>query len=384
MNLHYLAERTKSIRVPLYVCKGIVGHRFARLSSSSNNNHNDNNNQHTMSVMKSCAHRPQDVRLARLLLLALAVVASLFYLPYLAAVGGETTFKRRQQHQPPLLYYQPQQPPPRVCAISVMLGQYEKTMKEPLEPLHSDAPMFMVTDQEGLLQTSNSAWTPIRLNNSLWQEDCLHYIGARNNPCTNVNPFNLGKFYKTQFYRVPEIQQAGCDVVLWFDGTIRLHDATFFQQMASRADRGQNLITFVHSATRRGTLKAEVEASNFPRYTAPKLNGVAQPPQPVLEQYQDYLAQGFREKWFDASGNMHRPEYGMFVTCMVLFDLRLRITRQFLDCWWNESVVWTTQDQVSFPFCAWKLGVYPHALPDAEVWGTVQSNSLFEKLGHGQ
>ena len=97
-------------------------------------------------------------------------------------------------------------------------------------------------------------------------------------------------------------------------------------------------------------------------------------------------------KGVDKFGNKYSHKrdvrYGMFVTCMVLFDLRRSITRKFLDCWWRETVRWSTQDQMSFPFCAWDLGVDIAALPDGNVLrndqGDFNNNKWFQKMKHGK
>lgn len=274
---------------------------------------------------------------------------------------------------------------PKVCVISVLLGNYEKSAKEPSPPLDPSRPLFFITDREDLLNSKESSqWKPIRVDPSLWKDDCLRFQGARNNPCDNINPFNLGKFYKTQFHRVPELTAEGCNVVVWLDGSIQLTNATFMKDMASRADRGQNLVVYAHHESREGRIDKEVgESIVFRKYTSNKFAGHPQPVQPVMEQYQHYLAQGFKERWFDGNGDQHRRSYGMYVTCMVMFDLRQPVTQKFLDCWWEESVRWTTQDQVSFPYCAWKLGLHVHALPDAEISGDSDKNPYFEKLKHG-
>lgn len=280
---------------------------------------------------------------------------------------------------------------PKVCGISLMLGKYEKSMKEPNPPLDPSAQLFMVTDQESLLRHghNDSAWTPIPLDHSLWQADCKQYLGARNNPCENSNNFNLGKFYKMQPYRVPQIQAAGCNVVIWFDATIRIQNTGFMWYMMDRVSRGQNFLTYVHTWRRHGTIEKEMRASQIGKYDGREF----QPDQQVDQQYKYYLDEGFREKWFKdeewfeemkgVAGN--NDMYGMYVTCMVLFDLRQSITKKFLDCWWKENILRSTQDQLSFPYCAWKLKVPVHALPDAESpEGSFEKNPYFVKLGHGQ
>ena len=296
-----------------------------------------------------------------------------------------------------------------ICGISAMFGNYEKTAKEPLMPLVPSFPLFLVTDQEHLLQpnsttaTTTSAWTRIRVNSSLWQEDCRNksYIGARNNPCEQPFLFNHAKFYKMQFYRVPEIIEAGCNVVIWLDATIQIKTGTFMGQMAERARRGQNFVVYVQDGPRKtwhGSIKAEVGRSKYGKYggKSPESFG---PAQNVEDQYTHYLSHGFTEKWFQNASwyeenkeliQMNGQKYGLYITCMVMFDLRKSETKTFLDCWWNENILRSTQDQIGFPYCAWKHNILVHSLPDTEEpmrwdpWDQKSdSNPYFRKLDHG-
>ena len=102
---------------------------------------------------------------------------------------------------------------------------------------------------------------------------------------------------------------------------------------------------------------------------------------------------GFEEQWFENTtwfnesmgleANINR--YGLYVTCMVMFDLRRIETKPFLDCWWQENILRSTQDQVSFPYCAWKHNVSVTGLPDSEAPdGNYGDNNYFQKLQHGQ
>ena len=292
----------------------------------------------------------------------------------------------------------------QICGISAMLGVYEKTAKEPVEPLVPSFPLFLVTDQEHLLRanSSSSSWTRIRLNSTLWQEDCRkpEFVGAPNNPCDQPFLFNLAKFYKMQFYRVPQIQEAGCNVVIWLDATLQIKKASFMGQMADRAERGQNFVVYVQDGPRKGWQRGEVidevRRSKHGKYGG-KQPGSFGPPQNVSGQYQRYLAEGFREKWFENAtwldeykGVGNDSKYGLYITCMVLFDLRRPDTKSFLDCWWKENILGSTQDQVGFPYCAFKLKTRIHALPDSEEptrWDPydekADSNPYFRKLRHG-
>lgn len=318
---------------------------------------------------------------------------------------GEVVLLRSQEFQSLIDDNDNDEHPPaavavQLCGITAMLGDYEKTPKEPMEPLDPQFPLFLITDQEHLLHppsnTTTSAWTRVRVNSSLWQEDCIddEYVGARNNPCDQPFLFNIGKFYKMQFHRIPELIEAKCNVVIWFDGTIQIKTGAFMEIMADRAERGHNFVVYVQDGNTPewtdGQVSTEVKRSNFNKYLG-KWTGFG-PHQHVDIQYQYYLWMGFRERWFenrtwfqDAMGiEANYRKYGLYVTCMVMFDLRRNETIPFLDCWWRENILRSTQDQVSFPYCAWKLNVAIHALPDAEApLGSYEDNTYYRKMKHG-
>ena len=250
----------------------------------------------------------------------------------------------------------------RICGITAMLGPYEKSAKEPTSPLDPSCPLFLVTDRDDLINETTSAWTKVRIDPSLWKDDCLkdEFVNAPNNPCDQPYNFNIAKFYKEQPYRVPEIINAGCNVIVWMDGTIRIKDKTFMGHMKDRADRGQNLVVSVHRPARKGLLSLEVENSVRNKKYQGLTGSDFGPFQNISMQYEQYVLEGFTEKWFEQESwwpdvKGATPDlYGMFVTCMVLFDLRKKATKTFLDCWWRENILHSTQDQVSFPYCSWK------------------------------
>ena len=72
--------------------------------------------------------------------------------------------------------------PVQLCGITAMLGDYEKTPKEPMEQLgDSKFPLFLMTDQEHLLHPEQdtlfiSAWTRVYVNSSLGRRIVLPMI----------------------------------------------------------------------------------------------------------------------------------------------------------------------------------------------------------------
>jgi hypothetical protein len=202
----------------------------------------------------------------------------------------------------------------------------------------------------------------------------------------NRHPFNLAKVFKMQFYRFFDLTDYRAAV--WLDATVRImspQTAGIIYRLL--ADERRNFVTFEH--TRGGLMSEEVTASKSWKYEGTHWGCCDQPYQNMTRQYEEYLLEGFTEKWwlkeYDAPmGLSNRPEWGVWVTCFVAFDLHSPISFEFLDAWWRENVVRTTQDQVTFPYIAWKMKVYPFSLPSPGVsggsWG---QNDLYEMTSHG-
>lgn len=204
-----------------------------------------------------------------------------------------------------------------------------------------------------------------------------------------ITSFLQAKIFKTQMHRFVDIEQY--DVVVWLDATVLLINPETAHYLVRLVDAGRNFITFEHFSSRRGSVAEEVASSRFTRYLAP--SEVYGPAQDVDGQYAGYLAEGFTEKWwlseYDAPmGIKNRPEYGMWVTCFVAYDARSRGTTSFLNAWWAQIVQGSTQDQVSFPYVAWKQKAYPFSLPTNSsgvvISGTCERNSIYEKLDHNE
>jgi hypothetical protein len=311
----------------------------------------------------------------------------------------------------------------KVLFVTAIYGDYEKTLKEPAQQQHP-ADFVAFTDRKDL---ASPTWN-IRL-----VEDPLDYLvkhgghvgvgGAvaasevaeaaaaadiiTTSPTTpattptttttipidginslthNRHPFNLAKVFKMQFYRFFELSEYRAAV--WLDATIQLiGPQTAGLVFHLLAQQRRNFVTFEHN--RQGLLSAEAEASKTEKYEGTHWGCCDQPFQNVTRQYEEYLQQGFKEKWwleeYDAPlGISKRPEWGLWVTSFVALDLHSPASFEFLDAWWQENVVHSTQDQVSFPFVAWKMKVYPFSLPSPGVSaGSWMHNDFFARIEHG-
>jgi hypothetical protein len=72
------------------------------------------------------------------------------------------------------------------------------------------------------------------------------------------------------------------------------------------------------------------------------------------------------------------------MTGFIVFDNKNAEVSHFLDFWHLHNLIYTTQDQVTFPFAVFKTNVYPYTLPDGEITGNSHTyTSFYNKLAHG-
>lgn len=85
--------------------------------------------------------------------------------------------------------------------------------------------------------------------------------------------------------------------------------------------------------------------------------------------------------------NINHPFHnlGVWITCFIAFDIRNDKVKNFLDLWYLQTLKYSTQDQIGFPFTCQKLNIVPYTLPDNEITGhTVHSKTMFYiKRNHG-
>lgn len=266
-----------------------------------------------------------------------------------------------------------------VLFITASYGTYEKTLKSPaLQTIPTRFVAF--TDQPKLL---NSTGWEVYVVDPL-QLDILKFEGI-NSLSNNQHPFNKAKFFKQQFHRLEMFKEYR--YIVWTDATIQITNSSTAEIVVNLIDNHRrNFILFEHQ--RGGLMQKEVAASQVSKYLDPHWGCCPQPLQNTTRQYEFYIREGFQEKWWMDEYNAplgvyNRTQYGMWVTCFIAFDMTKAETHALLDLWWKQNVLFSTQDQVSFPYTAWKLKLYPYSLPDSDIEGNHNKNTLYTKLGHG-
>jgi len=265
---------------------------------------------------------------------------------------------------------------PKICIITAIYGNYEKSCK-PLCPQSIEYDKICFSDSH---IKNNNGWEidtePYHLLNKS-KIDTGNYLNSLNN---NKHTFNIAKYYKQNFYNIPKLKKY--DIVIWMDGTIEIVNP-YFMEYFSLILRDNKIATFEHEY-REAKLEQEVIASNFYRYTSTKWNGQDQPYQDIFAQFENYKKDGYSDDYWKKYSK--RKNYGVWITCVVGFDMNKKETIDFLDYWYLQTLKFTTQDQIGFPYALQKQEINPYTFPDNFVKRNENhhQNELYIKHSHGK
>lgn len=249
----------------------------------------------------------------------------------------------------------------RVAYISAIFGNYETTCKVYKDQtINSDFIMF--TDNSNIERNN---W---KLDTKPYHVDYPNYLDdgkCHNSLQKNKHTFNIAKYYKQSFHLIPILKE-DYDIVVWIDGTIEIIDENFTNFIIDKFKNGYDMISVNHTE-RKNLLKNEVDASHTERYTSTHWNGQDQPFQDVDSQYKHYINDGYRDD---------EENSNVWITCLVAFDMNNPKTVNFLEFWYEQTLKFTTQDQISFPYCVQKMNM--------NVFTIEENNTIFIKHSHGK
>jgi len=264
-----------------------------------------------------------------------------------------------------------------ICFITAIYGSYEKSCKKFVnQTISTDFICF--TDNKDII---SNGWiidtTPYHMTNKS-EIDTDMYL---NSLSANKHTFNIAKYYKQSFVNIPILQKY--DVIVWLDGTIEIiYDRTSEYILNNIYDK--KIIGWSHEY-RHGILSKEVLASHFYRYTSTYWNNQSQPYQDIDYQYKCYLDDGYTDMFFKNIGSPN-PHMGVWITCFVAFLHKDKDIRNFLDVWYLQTLKYSTQDQIGFPYVCQKTNIIPHTLPNSEISGECphQHTMFYIKHQHGK
>lgn len=125
--------------------------------------------------------------------------------------------------------------------------------------------------------------------------------------------------------------------LIWIDGDMQIVSPIFISQILSYLKNG-----FVISPHFDGRSCAYGEATIRPMKYANE---------PLDEQIAFYREEGFPEN------------YGLYECGVSARDMTNEKVRELGEFWYGQNIEWSYQDQVSLPYCFWKLGYKPDVLP---------------------
>jgi hypothetical protein len=256
----------------------------------------------------------------------------------------------------------------KICFITAIYGNYEATCKKFIEQsIPTDFICF--TDNKNMI---SNGWIIDNIpyhNENKNELDDNSYINSLSN---NKHTFNIAKYYKQSFQRIPRLKEY--DVIVWLDGTIEIVNEKTSKYIIENINN--NKIIGWHHEHRNGILKNEVDASHITRYTSTYWNNQYQPYQDIDRQYNDYIKDGYNDLYYK-NLNSHTPHMGVWITCFVAFLNKDDDVKKFLDLWYLQTLKYTTQDQISFSYVCQKTNLIPFTLPNNKISGEPHSKTLF-------
>uniref|UniRef100_A0A6C0DPT6 DUF616 domain-containing protein n=1 Tax=viral metagenome TaxID=1070528 RepID=A0A6C0DPT6_9ZZZZ len=247
-----------------------------------------------------------------------------------------------------------------ICFITAIYGNYEHSCKRFVKQT-VDTDFICFTDNKDIV---SNGWTIDTTPYHLINKSDLDDDAFINSLCNNKHTFNIAKYYKQSFTKIPILEKY--DVVVWLDGTVEIIYDKTSEYILNNIYR-EKIIGW-HHESRNGILHEEVKASHFERYTSIYWNNQYQPYQDVDYQYKCYLDEGYNDLFFK-NMNSHTPHMGVWITCFIAFLKHDNDVKKFLDLWYLQTLKYTTQDQIGFSYVCQKTNLIPYTLPNNEIYG---------------
>lgn len=130
--------------------------------------------------------------------------------------------------------------------------------------------------------------------------------------------------------------------LIWIDGEMSVQNVNFVPEILSYMKNGFVVSPHPDALGNPGRYCAYGEATIRP----PKYAN-----EPLDEQCDFYRSEGFPEN------------YGLYACGLSARDMSNPKVKEVGELWLEQNLTWSYQDQVSFPYCLWKVGFEPDTLP---------------------
>ena len=187
----------------------------------------------------------------------------------------------------------------------------------------------------------------------------------------NKHPYMQHKFYKAQFHRLPQLQRYR--YIVWMDSQYEIGSKDIVRDLIKQ--KGNATISIFNHYFRKSIREECVVSAKDERWKNTTLWGIKQPFQNVTRQTEYYYASGFSDSYL--RNHCNEGNYGLFVCAFFVIDMDSPKAVPLMDDWYLQMLNHTTQDQIAFPYSAWKTGIYPKTIP-----GVIIRNSYIIFRGH--
>jgi hypothetical protein len=170
---------------------------------------------------------------------------------------------------------------------------------------------------------------------------------------------------------IPRLQQY--NIIIWIDGNVIIKNSYISLYIISQIyNNNENVLLFEHY--RYGSVYNE--------YLASMQSIKYENKDELTRQYNEYITNGYSDMYW-RNVDPDRPQYGMWVTSFIAYDMRNENTLNFLYNWYIQTLLYTNQDQISLSYVCQMLHIHPYSFPDNVIMGTHSINSWFKKIDHG-
>lgn len=267
---------------------------------------------------------------------------------------------------------------PKIAYITSIYGNYETTCK-PFKTQTIPSDFICFTNNKNI---KSNGWIIDNNEYHITNPNPIDTGIYINSLSKNKHNFNIAKYYKQSFQHIPRLQEY--DIILWLDGTIEIVNEYTSEIIVSIINKKHgNIIVFEHEH-RQGSMEKEVKDSHIDKYTNTFWNNQEQPYQDIDYQFKQYVNDGYSQQYWETK-LYGKKNAGMWITCFVAFNMKNKNTNPFLDTWYLQTLKFTTQDQIGFPYALFTQNLIPYSLPNDDIKGEFPhiETDFYKKLNHG-
>lgn len=219
-----------------------------------------------------------------------------------------------------------------ICVITAIYGNYELKC-HPFVKQNVECDFICFTDNQNI---ESNGWI-INTHPYHLQNKYKNYVNSYDN---NKHSFNTSKYYKTQFIYIDILNKY--DYIIWVDGTIEIKTEYFVNKLLQHKEYTVTLFTHLDNYN---MFEETIIGLTLDKYINPLFLNQNQPIQDLFTQYLYYLNNG-------CNNNITS-----FNTTIMLFNISSIELTMLLSMWYSHIIKYSTQDQLSFLYCNYKLNI---------------------------